>query len=398
VAKSRVVFFMIPEPGHILPTLRVAKWLQSEGHAVSYVSIPGLENYFARLGFPSQAILRDILPASDTRDILQSSAGVEVQAAIRAHFRAANTNLADLLASELKVVQGDLLVCDAIIMQRCGDELCQALGIPIVALSVMLPDDNAVERTHVRTFVLCPQEFELPWALGIHADRICYTEASISRERTPIDFPWDPVSPERPLVYCSLGTQSLRYPERFAVLEAIIGAFERAADLNLVMSVGNALARIRSGGFPPNVLPVATAPQLELLSRASLFITHGGLGSLKESIMSGVPALVVPFDMDQPGNAERVAYHRLGVSCHPSECTAGRIHDLVRTVLGDRNTHSGLARMRQIFWARELQRRTARELAAIARGSLNPELRASRESAVSCIPLSAGVQKGGIGK
>jgi UDP:flavonoid glycosyltransferase YjiC (YdhE family) len=45
---------------------------------------------------------------------------------------------------------------------------------------------------------------------------------------------------------------------------------------------------------------------------SNLFITHGGLGALKETIMYGVPALVIRFDKDQPENAARVAYHRLG--------------------------------------------------------------------------------------
>ncbi len=360
--KSSVAFFMLPEPGHILPSLRVAKSLQAEGHAVSYVSIPGLEGYFARLGFPCRTVLKDVLPDGNARDVLEASAGVDVQRKLFAHLAATNTSLGDFLSRALRSIECDLLVCDAVIMKACGDRLCASLECPVVSLSVILPDDVALQRIHVRNIVLCPEEFELPSVLEAANGYSCYTEPSIYRDRPPADFPWDAVSLERPLVYCSLGTQSVRYPGGLAVLQAIIEAFEQAPDLQLVMSAGNGLAQLRAGLVPPNVLLVRSAPQIELLGCASLFITHGGLGSLKESVMSGVPAVVIPFDLDQPGNAERAEYHRIGLSCAPAACTARRMSDLVRTVLDDAGIHSGVTRMRRVFWAREMQKRAARSI------------------------------------
>jgi len=49
-----------------------------------------------------------------------------------------------------------------------------------------------------------------------------------------------------------------------------------------------------------------------LLSGASLAVLHGGLGGIKESILAGVPMLLVPFVFDQRPNAERIAFHGLG--------------------------------------------------------------------------------------
>ena len=37
--------------------------------------------------------------------------------------------------------------------------------------------------------------------------------------------------------------------------------------------------------LPKNILLVKTAPQVELLKRASLFVTHGGMNSTSESIL-----------------------------------------------------------------------------------------------------------------
>lgn len=43
-----------------------------------------------------------------------------------------------------------------------------------------------------------------------------------------------------------------------------------------------------------------------------LFITQGGLQSTEESIMYGVPMLIMPFFGDQPYNAKRLEYKKVG--------------------------------------------------------------------------------------
>ena len=56
-------------------------------------------------------------------------------------------------------------------------------------------------------------------------------------------------------------------------------------------------------------------PQLLVLDNADLHITHGGLGSIKESIYYEVPMLVYPLDLvyDQNGNGLKVEHHGLGL-------------------------------------------------------------------------------------
>lgn len=54
-------------------------------------------------------------------------------------------------------------------------------------------------------------------------------------------------------------------------------------------------------------------PQASILKYCHLFITHGGLNSIKESLYQGVPMLVYPLAMDQIGNARKVAWKELGL-------------------------------------------------------------------------------------
>jgi UDP:flavonoid glycosyltransferase YjiC (YdhE family) len=59
---------------------------------------------------------------------------------------------------------------------------------------------------------------------------------------------------------------------------------------------------------------VRKAPQVELLKRATLFITHAGMNSTLEALQLGVPMVAILIGNDQPGVAPRIQYHQLGVS------------------------------------------------------------------------------------
>ena len=63
-----------------------------------------------------------------------------------------------------------------------------------------------------------------------------------------------------------------------------------------------------------NVKVFGDVDQISVLRRCSLFITHGGLNSIHESIFEGVPMIVVPISetWDRLGNAAKVEYFNLG--------------------------------------------------------------------------------------
>jgi len=138
-----------------------------------------------------------------------------------------------------------------------------------------------------------------------------------------------------PLVYCSLGTVSgndgktiCNFLKRF--IEAVAGQPLIAAIST--MATGE-------GGFqidlPPNVFSFNPAPQLALLNRASAFITHGGINSIKEAVHAGVPMVVYPRDrrQDQNGNAARVVFNQLGLVGDIRRDTAGDIFSKVTELL-----------------------------------------------------------------
>lgn len=60
---SNIAISMFPEEGHIIPSFKLARMLQAEGHCVTYVGLPDFESYVRAQGFAFAAILADAFPA-----------------------------------------------------------------------------------------------------------------------------------------------------------------------------------------------------------------------------------------------------------------------------------------------------------------------------------------------
>ncbi len=119
-----------------------------------------------------------------------------------------------------------------------------------------------------------------------------------ARGDEPTDFPFERLSPERPLVYVAFGTfwEELWEHLHLPVIEA---ARSLGAQVVLAAKPKPALALPEDD----DVIVVPYAPQLQILKRASAFVTHGGGASFMEALYHGVPMALVPIGNDQPVQA-----------------------------------------------------------------------------------------------
>ena len=150
------------------------------------------------------------------------------------------------------------------------------------------------------------------------------------RKRSPIGipFPWEKLD-GRPLVYASLGTLQNR---RFDVFHSFAAA---CADLDaqLVITHGGGLKAAEVSGLPGNPVIVPYAPQLELLARASLTLTHAGLNTVLDSLIHGVPMVAVPITFEQPAIAARLRHAGAGEVVSLSDLKTRGLRHTVRRVL-----------------------------------------------------------------
>ncbi|NER00635.1 MAG: glycosyltransferase [Cyanothece sp. SIO2G6] len=125
--------------------------------------------------------------------------------------------------------------------------------------------------------------------------------------RPSVDFPWDRLG-DRPLIYASMGTNTNRH---FDVYCTIAQACE-PLDVKLVIALGGAAEPETLPSLPGNPLVVRYAPQLDILNRAALMISHGGMNSTLECLARSVPMVIIPIALDQPGVAARIAWAGAG--------------------------------------------------------------------------------------
>jgi MGT family glycosyltransferase len=105
--------------------------------------------------------------------------------------------------------------------------------------------------------------------------------------------------------------------------------------VQLVVSLGGGQDPALLGDLPGVPIVVGYAPQLELIRRAALTISHGGLNTALESLARGVPQVVLPVAYDQPGVGARIERSGVGRSIPVARLTVGRLRDAAREVLSD---------------------------------------------------------------
>lgn len=103
-------------------------------------------------------------------------------------------------------------------------------------------------------------------------------------------------------------------------------------NVQLVIAAGgnHATAPGNLEGFP---IVVQYAPQLELLARATLAITHAGLNTVMQSLLFGVPMVAIPLAHDQPATAARIAWSGTGEVIPPRAVNVGRLRAAIARVL-----------------------------------------------------------------
>jgi len=148
------------------------------------------------------------------------------------------------------------------------------------------------------------------------------------RVRAPVPFPFEKLD-GRPLIYASMGTLQNQIQRIFREIAQACEGLEA----QLVISLGGGGKPDLVAPLPGNPLVVGYAPQLELLARAALTITHAGLNTVLESLSFGVPMVAIPVGNDQPGVAARVKWLGAGELLPLKQLRADRLRTLVNKVL-----------------------------------------------------------------
>ena len=386
----KIGFISMPLAGHLNPMTALARRLQSRGHEIVFIGVPDAGPTVRAAGLDFVSWCEEEFPAGSGASALAPVAKLHgtaatrwtVQGPGRALFQAASRQLPRTIA-ETGV---EALVLDTIHMYL--EVIPMSLGIPYAHVWAILnidfsgatppsvvpapyddtpagcalnldglkKSDNAffglvqplaeeyaeraglildwsdpsatVSRQAAAIVSQTPIEFDLPgipWPSQFHYTGPFFDDAG----REPIPFPWEKLD-GRPLIYASLGTLVNGMTRIYHTILAAVG---RMPEIQVVLTKGNNIELNDLGAIPPNVIVVDQAPQLELLKRAVLCITHAGLNTTLESLAHGVPMVAIPISYDQPGVATRIAYHGVGEFLEVDNLTVDGLHELIQKVL-----------------------------------------------------------------
>lgn len=120
---------------------------------------------------------------------------------------------------------------------------------------------------------------------------------------------WKAPDNGKPLLYSSLGTAFNNWPEYYPILFDAV----RDLDINVFAALGS-IDPASLKDIPANVEVGQMVPQLDILSQASVFITHAGMGGTGEAIYYGVPMIAIPQMEDQAITARQIEKLGLGVA------------------------------------------------------------------------------------
>jgi len=192
-----------------------------------------------------------------------------------------------------------------------------------------LPDFKHSSDAYSQIAQICrqPAEFEYPRQELPDCFHFTGPFHSIS-SRSKVPFPYEKLN-GKPLIYASMGTIQNQLLDIFTkIAEAC-----QDLDVQLIISLG--------GSTEPDSLPplagdpivVKYAPQLEILQKAQLTITHAGLNTALESLSHGVPMVAIPIANDQPGVAARIAWTGTGEVIPVKKLTVPKLRKAIQAVL-----------------------------------------------------------------
>jgi MGT family glycosyltransferase len=361
---AQIGFATLSVPGHLHPSLTLASALRGRGHEVIFFTrIDGAEKIH-RAGFRTEVFGEQKYTSDFLKQRLSELSTLSGLKAIRYTIDLVRS-LDELALAELPE-RLSLLSLDGMIVDQlfpAAAAVSQAAKIPYVTLSNALPVNpdplappvfshdrpsgkrwssfrngllnrmgnyifhpvikqlNCFQKKHglpkIRTtadlgsdlahLVQIPPGFD--FERKQQQDKMHYVGPLHSLEtREEIAFPWHQIDSSKPLIYASMGTLQNRIRHVFSVIA------EACADLpvQLVISLGGSADPEEFPRWKGDPLVVRFAPQLRLLQKASVCVTHAGVNTAMESLACGVPMLAIPVTNDQPGVAARIEHFELG--------------------------------------------------------------------------------------
>jgi len=353
-----------PGIGHLNTMIPLGQELKRRGHRVTFFGFVDIEHKIIRSGLGFWAIGKLEFPLGRTVELLATMGELSDYSAVKYTINLARENINVFfrdVPSALRKTSVEALIVDQAIPE--GGTIAESQSLPFITVcsALLMNKENNVPPFFtswnydlkwwsllrnklgysIFSYLLKPivqavNKYRYDCKLPIYSDYpndfcselaiLCQQPAEFDFKRSnlprcfhftgpyhepatrdPVYFPFEKLTGQ-PLIYASLGTVQNRLLWVFrAIAKACVGL-----DAQLVISLGGFNRSDLAQKLPGFPIVVEYAPQLELLQRASITITHAGMNTTLESLRYGVPMVAIPITNDQPGIAARIAWTGTG--------------------------------------------------------------------------------------
>ncbi|MGD9430632.1 nucleotide disphospho-sugar-binding domain-containing protein [Arthrobacter russicus] len=152
-------------------------------------------------------------------------------------------------------------------------------------------------------------------------DRCVYHFAGVAISTSQSELAWAAPAGKK-LMLISLGsivTQNAPF------YRACMEAFGGLAGWHVVLQIGPLTTVEELGEIPANVEVHHWLPQVAILKRADVFLTHAGMGGSREGLALGVPMIAAPQAVDQFQNADSLVAAGVAAKVDGFEVTAAEL-------------------------------------------------------------------------
>lgn len=374
-----------PGVGHLNAMMAIGQALQRRGHRVTMFNVLDTQEHVLAGGIEFCAIATDEFPLGKMRELRQQLGNKSGISALKGMIELIHTTIRATLQEHERIQAAGV---DALLVDQAradGGAIADSLGIPFITICNALlfnqepnippifttwgyqPVFWARWRNQLINIILklfsipawkTLQAYRQQWNLPPYSNwnevqsplavisqqpaafefprkqlpsNLYFTGPFVSSTaRANAEFPFEQLS-DRPLIYASLGTIQNRLVPVFQIIAAACADL----DVQLVLSLGGSLTPAELGSLPGSPIVVQYAPQLALLQRASLCITHAGLNTTLECLSAGVPMVAIPITNDQPGNAARIAWTGTGEFLTLKQIGVERLRLVINQVLSN---------------------------------------------------------------
>lgn len=136
------------------------------------------------------------------------------------------------------------------------------------------------------------------------------------------------------------------------LLPRLCGVVAEHPGWELILSLSDQVEPAALGKLPDRAHLFSWVPQVRVLQYADAVVTHGGLNTLDECVLSGVPVLVYcGGETDMAGNTARVLYHGIGLAGDRNRDGSREIGQRLDHLLRESSFSSNVARLRERYEA-----------------------------------------------